>query len=273
MSKLTTTIALAALLSTAACTTNMNPGSGEPTRSGPAVGPTSPSSTPGTSGGNVPMISSFAATDPAAIMANRAEYRTKYLGPADPAPSGVVVPTDANTGQYQNPAVRVNPQLTVNSSVSSPAIPFTGVGDEAAGVIAVPAATTATPSATTAGSVAGGTTVNGAAAVGTTAGVTVPSAVATPGTTPGSAFVPTPATASVSVATPTAATVTTPQSMASASTSNVTSNATVTQSASVSVPATTSRLRIVSPSVGTGTSRIRIVRNTAGRVVVSNQQP
>lgn len=136
MSKLTTTIALAALLSTAACTTNMNPGSGEPTRSGPAVGPTSPSSTPGTSGGNVPMISSFAAADPAAIMANRAEYRTKYLGVADPAPSGVVVPTDANTGQYQNPAIRANPQLTVNSSVSSPATP--AIGEVAPDVIAIP---------------------------------------------------------------------------------------------------------------------------------------
>lgn len=243
MRKLTTMISLAALLSAAACTTNMNPGSGEPTRQGPAVGPTSPTSTPGTSGGNVPMISSFAAADPVAIVANRAEYRTKYLGPSNPAPSGVVEANDPNTGQYQNPAIRANPQLTVNSTVSSPAIP-TVANDVTGGVVAVPAGTTG-------------------------AGVTVPAAVATPGTTPGSAFVPTPAAASVSVATPTAATV---SSMASASTSSVTaSNASVTQSASVSVPATTSRLRLVTPDSGTGTSGIRIARNTAGRVVVSNQ--
>jgi predicted small secreted protein len=51
-------VALACTLATA-CTTNVNPGAGEPTRSGPAAGPINPSVTPGTSfPTEVPMISS-----------------------------------------------------------------------------------------------------------------------------------------------------------------------------------------------------------------------
>src|SRR3954454_21801153 len=111
-------VTLAGALAVFGCTTNMNPGSGEPTRSGPAAGPTPPAVTPGSSGGNVPMVSAYYATDPLTVAANRSEFQTKYLGPADPdrntAPLNLPL-----TGQFVNPALIVNPQSTVNSSVTS----------------------------------------------------------------------------------------------------------------------------------------------------------
>src|SRR5580765_5571444 len=104
-------IALAGTLAAFGCTTYLNPGSGDPT----GVGPSSPTSTPGTSygggnvpmasaynagsagtlsGGNPPMISAYLASDPAN---SRREYQTKYLGRSDPAPSGTVVVDNPNT--------------------------------------------------------------------------------------------------------------------------------------------------------------------------------
>jgi hypothetical protein len=82
------------------------------------------------------MISSFAASDPAAIRANSAEYRTKYLGVTNPAPTGSIVPNDPNTGGYENPAVRANPQVTANPAVGSVTLPTTPA--DLAEVVAVP---------------------------------------------------------------------------------------------------------------------------------------
>src|ERR1700682_1372576 len=86
-------VSLACTLAAAGCSTNNidNPGAGEPTRGGAGAGPTVPSSTPGTyyggRGANVPMTSASYGTAPTTLAANPAEFRTKYLGPADPGPS------------------------------------------------------------------------------------------------------------------------------------------------------------------------------------------
>src|SRR5260221_5149751 len=163
------TIAGAGPLAVSGCTTNLNPGSGEPLRGEPGLGPRSPTSTPGTSYGsnvpmtsaynadvssgavNAPMISSYFASDPAA---SRSDYRTKYLGASDPAPGGVVVVEDHHTGQLIDTAAAVNPQSTVNPTLSSPGTP--AVIDDANGIVFVPVT-------------ANGTGTNG---TGTTAGTT-----------------------------------------------------------------------------------------------------
>src|SRR5258708_40143166 len=76
-------VALACTLAAAGCTTYFNPGSGEPTG---GAGPTIPTSTPGTSyGGNPPMSSAYSATTQMIMAANRAELRTQYLRRASPA--------------------------------------------------------------------------------------------------------------------------------------------------------------------------------------------
>ena len=289
-------VTLAGALAVFGCTTNMNPGSGEPTRSGPAVGPTPPAVTPGSSGGNVPMVSSYSGSDPLTIMTNHAAYQTKYLGPADPdrntAPLNV-----QPTGQFVNPALIANPQSTVNSSVSSAgnevvigdsgafvAIPATTAASTAStGSVSASASTGATTSSVTVGAT-GGTTLGN-----TTGALVAPSTVSASsnsipnsssglaGTTVASSSVPpvnanstsvvSPTVSSSAVMSPNAATVRATPSSNVAATNTNTSSTTVTPAGSMS----SSRVRAVSPTLGgSGTSRVRIARTANGRVVVTN---
>src|SRR5260221_5263804 len=95
-------VALACTLA-AACTTNVNPGSGEPTRSGPAAGPINPSSTPGTSFPSyIPMTSSYSGGGAAMLVANRATFNTRYLGPSAPSSGAIAVASDANSTSQPN---------------------------------------------------------------------------------------------------------------------------------------------------------------------------
>src|SRR5919206_510224 len=128
---------LACSIAAIGCSTDRTPGAGEPQKFAPSVGPTMPTSTPGTEQNrpvNPPMISSYTAPnavmpqhanfDAMAVAAANASYRGRYLGPADPggAPSYVTNPqtADAPTGQFINPSDTANPEITINRSISSP---------------------------------------------------------------------------------------------------------------------------------------------------------
>src|SRR5712691_6591363 len=123
-------IALIGSLAMFGCSTNKYPGNGEPAMSAPAAGPVAPNatSTPGSSSGRTPqaMISSSpssgvsASEDALAVLKADEGYRGKVLGPAAPGNnSGPSESMQRNTGQFVSPSTYANPQVTVNSSISS----------------------------------------------------------------------------------------------------------------------------------------------------------
>lgn len=122
---LTMTISLAAF----GCTTNQFRTAGEPaagTRAGGSVTP-SMSTTPGSAGRAIPATMISAAVDPvvdaiAVIEADRA-YQGRVLGPAAPGNGAPSLSQQIATGQFISPSVLANPQMTVNSSVSSAPVP------------------------------------------------------------------------------------------------------------------------------------------------------
>lgn len=169
-------ITLAASLAALGCTTNQNLGNGTPTRSGPEVR-TAPTSGV-TSGGetytppvNPPMTSSYnrsqvlptmkprlirrSPDEAAAILAGNQPLHGRYLGVVSPgAATRVGYQSDGNRN-YVNPALQTNPQLTVNSSISSQpneVINTTAEGAVVAGTTAaatIPGTATPTTAATT----------------------------------------------------------------------------------------------------------------------------
>jgi hypothetical protein len=171
--RLVAAASLACTLATFGCTTDRMPGAGAPQRYAPTNGPTTPSSVPGTEQSrpvNPPMISSYTATpgavalrrvntDALAIAAANQSYRGRYLGPADPAgaPSYAGNPQETIlTGQFISPTNYANPEITVNSSISSPPTPvISGGGAGGAvvigGTVATSAAVGSTTSAVTSG--------------------------------------------------------------------------------------------------------------------------
>lgn len=205
-------LALAASLAAFGCTTNRTPGNGEPLSGAPGAGPGAPTSgvSGGTSSGtgnvNPPMTSSsmhndalptvnarsrrlpLSADEAAAIMAANNNFRrgVRILGPVNPGSAGRSYASDGVvTGQFQNPAMNLNPIVTVNSSVNSIAhVPAVAAGGGDAGVIA--------DTATLTGAIAGNALVGPAAGtVGDGGGVifspataiTTPTAAALPVTT------------------------------------------------------------------------------------------
>lgn len=168
------------------CTTDWTPGSGRPDRSGPAVGPTMPSSTPGSESNNpvVPMTSAMLLpagaqhvnVDALATAAADQGFRGRVLGsldPAAPVASTGVAGLDNPTGQFVNPAVIANPQYTVNSTVNS-----IGQGS----IIGADAATTG-------GAIVGGATIAPSVGVATGALTNVPMTSTFTGSTTGNASV------------------------------------------------------------------------------------
>jgi len=159
-------VSLAASLAALGCTTNQNLGNGTPTRSGPDMR-TAPTSGV-TIGGETytpplppPMMSSYSRpeslptastrtirrspAEAAAIMAQHQATRGVYLGVSNPGPNRSDV--NVQTGQFVNPAMLVNPQRTVNSSISSQP---TSVINTGAGESGVAAAATGVPTVTVA---------------------------------------------------------------------------------------------------------------------------
>ena len=111
------------------CTTNRTPGNGQPVT--PSA---SPANTYGSSSGNVPMTSSYlvaplnSRADRAAyaadVMRQHQLYQPRFLGYLSPEPRFQQQPAqDFATGQFLSPAMAVNPQATVNSSISSQPVP------------------------------------------------------------------------------------------------------------------------------------------------------
>ena len=133
------------------CTTNHTAGMGEPSRT-PAVGPMTPSSTPGSSSGTsgipVTMVSSSGVDAIAVLEANRA-FEGRVLGPANPG--GPIV---AN-GHSVNRSLNMQPQATQM---------LIGGDGAAAAVVALPDGTLATGATTNLGLAA--TTQTGASTLG-----------------------------------------------------------------------------------------------------------
>lgn len=122
---LTMTLSLAAF----GCTTNQFRTAGEPALGSRAGGSVTPSlsTTPGSAGSAIPATMISAAVDPvvdaiAVIEADRA-YQGRVLGPAAPGNGAPSVSQQVTTGQFISPSVLANPQMTVNSSVSSVPVP------------------------------------------------------------------------------------------------------------------------------------------------------
>ena len=115
------------------CSLNRTPGNGQPVTATPSM---SPATTPGTSYGNIPMSSSYAAPttsnvnradQAAAIMREHQSYQPRFLGYLNPEPRMQQTAQSYDNGQPQ----MANPELTVNSSISSGPYPVITGGTDA----------------------------------------------------------------------------------------------------------------------------------------------
>jgi len=196
-------VSLAASLAAFGCTTNQNLGNGTPVRSG---GELRSAPTSGVTSGQEratppPMTSSYNRADvlprvtprtvsrserAAAIMSGQQQaLRGRYLGPASPGSGGRGYVSDFNR-PFVNPALQTNPQLTVNSSISSQPVPIVGATGDGGFVdagggftassgapgsgFAAPAFATGTPTAAAAGTGAVTTAASAAAPTPTAVG-------------------------------------------------------------------------------------------------------
>lgn len=287
---------LAASLAAFGCTTNHNLGNGSPTRSGPDVrtaptaGVTSGGETttpPSNTSVYTPMTSSYTESavlppvqartstvkatsakgtsrvirrspdEAAAIMAGRQPLRGRYLGVVSPGNSGRGY-ASSNIQTYVNPAMQTNPQLTVNSSISSDpnaviSSGADGLFDAGGGVVTGGTTAAATVGATTtAGTTVTPTTAGTGLAVGTFAGLT-----------------PSPTLASSGVPSVTAASVGLGRSAAQrAAAANATTTTTTTTTATTD--AATVAGTVVGTRAGAVASPVRVMRSTTGNVTVTN---
>jgi hypothetical protein len=268
-------VALACTLAAAGCTTNVNPGSGEPARSGPSAGPVNPSVTPGTSyPTEVPMISSSTATATASAAANRAEFRTKYLGATDPAlssPAVAVVPSQVTS---QPPPLLSNVGA-INTSLSSEQTSAPVLIGDDPNVVHPPAGTTTGVNASTGGG-SGVIGLTQSSAYAPPLGVT--SAASSSGLAGSSASMPVinPATVTLTPAVSTASVPSPARGVAVASTTS-----------SSKVLKTTTRRQVVASKRGTAkttshppaaqlatkrVARVHIVQSANGEVIISNEK-
>src|SRR5689334_12030211 len=181
--------ALAATLAIFGCSSNKMPGDGQPSSmpyNSPATAAptngTSGGTRPGTSGGITPMISSGPAsmTTPAveayALVAESQGFRGRVIGPSFPGQPDVADQIQP-TGQFQNPALVANPEVTVNRSISSDATPAV-INDSGAGLTIVSGGGTTAASTVSTGAITSAATVAGTGAQ-TANGSIVTGAVAT----------------------------------------------------------------------------------------------
>ena len=173
------------------CTMNRTPGNGQPVTATPSV---APSATPGSSSGNIPMTSSYSdaqlsADQAAALMKERQAYRGRFLGYLDAVPGlpnqQAQAGPDYATGQFVSPSLYANPEVTVNSSISSQPTPVitSGAGDVTSAV-GVAADAFVVPGGAASSSTTGSTATTAAATIGTTTGTTVNVAGVTVGNLP-----------------------------------------------------------------------------------------
>ena len=84
------------------------------------------------------------ADEAAAIMAGRQPVRGRYLGPANPGGGRAYASDTVNPG-FVNPALVTNPQLSINSSISSPSVAALNSGTGGVATTGITAGTTAAP--------------------------------------------------------------------------------------------------------------------------------
>lgn len=278
-------VSLAASLAAFGCTTNQNLGNGTPVRSG---GEMRSAPTSGVTSGQEratppPMTSSYTGADAlprlaprtasradraAAILAGNQPIRGRYLGVVNPGPAGRPYVSDANV-QFVNPALATNPQLTLNSSISSGPVAGinTGVGSTVLTNGTTVTAGAASPAATT--GLAAATTIAGAA--------TVPTATAASGATlPAGAFAAstfTPAESVIANPSVTAASVGVGRTGGAVVANNGTGAATTTTTATTSGAAATA----ATPTVTAATSdviatsgSVVLVRGADGAATITN---
>ena len=184
----------------------------------------------------------------AAIMAGRQALGGRYLGVVSPGMSNQqYVSANFQTGAFQNPALRANPQVTINSSISSEPMPAISSGAGEGVFDASGALTTATTGTTAAATIAGDTTTTA------TSAATIPV-----GTFAATGTLPT--VASSGIPSVTAASLGTGRStVAGASTAGTTTG--TTAAATVSTPTT---------AIGSASGAVRLTRGTNGSVTVTN---
>ena len=264
-------VSLAASIAAFGCTTNLNPGNGTPTRSGPELrsAPTSgvtsgsetvapppkPMTSSYTRAEMLPTVSKRTITrrspeEAAAIMAGRQVLRGRYLGPANPGPGNRPYVSDS-AGGFVNPAMLTNPQLTINSTISSPST--TGIGNDglvATGVV--------------------NTTATGTTAIDTTAVATV--AGTTTGTVTTGTGVGLPAGTFASVRPATTESISNNPSVTTASLGAGRSGTTVsgTAATTTTTAAATTVTNATSANTTSVTGGVRIVRGTEGAVTITN---
>ena len=262
--RLLAVVSLASTLAAFGCTTNRMPGNGQPTEQTPAVGPANPSSTPGSSSGTTipPMASGAIVVDPTRPLAVDAQatlaadqgYQGRVLGAVNPSMTTQENATTP-TGQFVNPALIVNPQTTVNSSVSSAVMaprltggPVGGGG----GVAVAPSALTTVPTSGDATNVTGTSSEATNSAIATTSNATL--------ATPTNSAIATPA-----LATPPAAT---------SATARVTTTSTTVKTAKVTTTSKTSKkksAKVTTKATAAATTQpIHIETSSTGDVVVTN---
>ena len=151
---------LALTLAAFGCTSNQYAGNGQPTIVTPTYNhATTPGSSSGTEG-VPPMASSFTYLTPRvdvdglANLAAMQGYRGRVLGPS--GAQGYLPGVTATGGILVSPALTTNPQATVNTSISSQAVPVITGGEVGAGINIV---STGATGASTAGTPAMATTV------------------------------------------------------------------------------------------------------------------
>lgn len=119
------------------CTTYRDPGTGGPVSYVSPAGSmtTTPAAMPGTMR-NLPATMVSSSVDAIAILKANEAFQGKYLGPADPAPMVFARQPMPMTGQLIPASLYANPQLTVNSSISSPGFPVivSGAGEPLGGI-------------------------------------------------------------------------------------------------------------------------------------------
>lgn len=262
---------LSVSLAAVGCTTDRHLGNGVPTRSEPMIR-TAP--TAGVTSGTetaplpVPMTSSYsrpetilpptadgapvmsASDRAAAIMARHELARGRVIGPAMPQAVDQPYVSDAiGTGNFTWPALQTNPQLTINSSISSPATTAiisgaggNGIGNGAGAVIGSVNAPGFTGAVLSPGTVVGGTP-----------GAVVFSPSGRPVTTPSPVPLATPAARPLTVP---AATAINPAGAGTIDRANATADSI--------------RSRAVNAGATTGASPVRIVTGTDGRVTITN---
>lgn len=283
--------ALACTLAAHGCTTNQTPGDGTPTRVTPA-GQSSPSSIPGSSSGDTPMMSSYSA----ALITPEVQTNTPFvhqgrnLGPANPGQNDITPTVTTNQQQVylKNPndemaaggvaAPIVSGGGDVGVVIGTPGTTMTTASTSAAPVIGSTATVTPT-SATSA--ISSGATV-GATASNTVAANTASTKVATANATNASTPILTPTVSSAITASPTAAA----GSTTSARTTSVVAtnvpmvsaiSSTATPVVSTTTPTTAavsgSGVGVSSPVSKAGLPVLGSTSNTASLVSLATTQP